>query len=57
MFLADRKDCFIIDLKTSGLPTEPSDTDPLTINEQSACSNVVCVVSTELYGSTTELAN
>jgi hypothetical protein len=27
------------------------------MNEQSMCSNVVCVVSTELYGSTTEEEN
>lgn len=56
LLLADPEDRFVVNLKQMG-HDNGSTNRILTIKEQSACSKVVCVVRTELYGSTTELAN
>jgi hypothetical protein len=58
--LADIVDSFVVDLNTHHQrrnQTPKSHQKILAMNEQSACSSVVCVVSTELYGSTTEEDN
>lgn len=57
LLLTDVEDGFVVDLKTSvSIPIINMEyVRRLTMNEQSECSSVVCVVSTELYGSTIEL--
>ena len=58
--LADVVDSFIVDLNSHHQhpnQTPKSYQNIRAMNEQSACSSVVCVVSTELYGSTTEEDN
>ena len=58
--LADVVDSFIVNLEGHHQrhnQTPKSYQKIRTMNEQSACSSVVCVVSTELYGSTTEEDN
>jgi hypothetical protein len=57
VFFADPEDRFVVNLKRKLIIEGSQNNNRLTMKEQSACSNVVWVVSTELYGSTTELAS
>jgi hypothetical protein len=57
VLFADPEDRFVVNLNECLIIASSHDNNCLTMKEQSACSKVVWVVSTELYGSTTELAS